>query len=56
MYRPIKAIINAAALCFQENVKLNANDRQTAGIKKGAHRSKSGIVRSEMLFSGSSLC
>lgn len=47
MYRPIKAIINAAALCFQENVKCN-NDKQTAGIKNGAHRSKSGIVLSEM--------
>lgn len=33
MYRPIKAVINAAALCFQENVKLHANDKQTAGIK-----------------------
>lgn len=50
MHRPIKAIINAAALCFQENVKLNANDKQTAGIKNGAHGSKSGIVLSEMLF------
>lgn len=34
MYRPIKDVINAAPLCFQENVELNAYDEETASKEK----------------------
>lgn len=34
MYRPITDIINAAPLCFQEKVELNAFDEETAGKEK----------------------
>lgn len=34
MYRPIKDVINAAPLCFQENVELNAYYEETAGKEK----------------------
>lgn len=34
MYCPIKDVINAAPLCFQENVELNAYDEETASKEK----------------------
>lgn len=34
MDRPITDGINAAPLCFQENVELNAYNEETAGKKK----------------------
>lgn len=44
MYCPIKDVINAAALCFQENVERNAHDKERASEEKLSKAASKGLA------------